>query len=159
MTIKATLIADRDEMETFIQAEIEKLTAQLNNYSRQYRVRLEEFTNRFDALVATLTKMGLEIESLSHRATGHGEKVWTDDTRLAVTLHTKPISTKFKFIDFAGYDSRGAGRNEKRLRARAAKFCQAIKDGSGIENVNIYSGAFELRNDVTTKSLNFSVWF
>lgn len=33
---------------------------------------------------------------------------------------------KFKFIQFRGYTSRGAGKNESRLDSKAEKICEAV---------------------------------
>lgn len=37
---------------------------------------------------------------------------------------------KFKFIQFRGYTSRGAGKNESRLDSKAEKICEAVMAAS-----------------------------
>lgn len=63
--------------------------------------------------------------------------------RLSLTLNS---DGKFKFIQFRGYTSRGAGKNESRLDSKAEKICETVQ-GALRDSIN------ELRCSVNPFSL------
>ncbi|MCK9569118.1 hypothetical protein M0R72_09265 [Candidatus Pacearchaeota archaeon] len=103
------------------QKEVERIQLAASNYAR-LATKLESL---LPSLVKALDKAGLGIDSFGYSAS-------QDSTSLSVSIRAKPTSGKFKFIQFAGYDSRGCGKNRQRLEDKAGKLESALTDAMDV---------------------------
>ena len=93
-----------------------------------------------------LLKMGLIISNYTlprfeiETSMGTSRNYNAEDACLMLSITANPNSEKFKFIEFRGYDSRGAGKNEKTLYNKASKISDKLTNACGCQTgINPYS--------------------
>jgi hypothetical protein len=126
---------------------------QLQDASNGYRAAMSNLNRLLPKLVDGLTKLGLGIDSLSVTQTGLNNEVWDETTCLKVGMNAVPISGKFKFIKFNGYDSRGRGKNQSRLDEKASKIRESLTDSLG-GGISFQVNQFSLECDKNENDMN-----
>lgn len=112
-----------------------------------------------DRLVPALSDLGLEVTNFGEHQCPYpqGSQDWTPNSHLKVTLHLHSTGS-FRFLAFDGYDSRGAGRNQKRLEQKACKLEDAVLKATGF---TVSVNPISLEKKVETKTgpvlMSFSV--
>lgn len=88
-----------------------------------------------DKIEVVLKKQGLEITQVT----------WTlhEDLHLSASINAKSTG-KFKFMQFAGYTSTGAGRNAKQLQAKAAKLETAMCESGSLTRFSVNQFSLEI---------------
>lgn len=102
-------------------AQIEKEIANLNRMREEMQANGAVAQQIINDLEPVLAKLHLTIDSFTMNRPDK-EKA-SHRGRLSLTLNS---DGKFKFIQFRGYTSRGAGKNESRLDSKAEKICEAV---------------------------------
>lgn len=102
-------------------AQIEKEIANLNRMREELKANGAVAQQIINDLEPVLAKLHLTIGEFT-MSRPDKEKASNRGT-LNLTL---PSDGKFKFIQFRGYTSRGAGKNESRLDSKAEKICEAV---------------------------------
>lgn len=102
-------------------AQIEKEIANLNRMREEMQANGAVAQQIINDLEPVLAKLHLTIDSFTMNRPDK-EKA-SNRGRLNLTLNS---DGKFKFIQFRGYTSRGAGKNESRLDSKAEKICEAV---------------------------------
>lgn len=134
-----TLISSKNSA---VQTEIELLKERESKLKSLAR-RTTYVANVFEedsSITKALKKAGLEIDTLRIVTTGadcFDKNSVNNEAHFEATLI--PTNEKFKFIAFAGYDSRGAGKNHKRLRAKQEKLENALSSDDFRASINHYS--------------------
>ena len=120
----------------------------------KYLYKLQE---KIPSITSTLQEQGFEIESIYPSKTGMSDD-WKDGDYLSIALTLRPVSGKVRFILFDGYTKSGAGRNQKRLQAKADKLSLIMTEATSLScSVNQYS--FEIQNKLeTNKSVLMTLW-
>lgn len=103
-------------------AQIEKEIANLNRMREELQANGAVAQQIINDLEPVLAKLHLTIGEFT-MSRPDKEKASNRGT-LNLTL---PSDGKFKFIQFRGYTSRGAGKNESRLDSKAEKICEAVQ--------------------------------
>lgn len=131
-----------------------------NTLASRWDSALTAFSMKVDRIQDALKAHGLEISvsETNFAKTGLNDNAWLDEDRLRVSLIAVPFSGKFKFLPFRGYDSGGRGKNDERLRAKAACLVAALKEASGLSSVEVNSSSLELRDDNDRKRVMISLW-
>lgn len=102
-------------------AQIEKEITNLNRMREEIQANGAVAQQIINDLEPVLAKLHLTIDSFTmnrpdkEKASNRGS--------LSLTLNS---DGKFRFIEFRGYTSRGAGKNESRLDSKAEKICEAV---------------------------------
>ena len=102
-------------------AQIEKEIANLNRMRDELQANGAVAQQIINDLEPVLAKLHLTIDSFTMNRPDK-EKA---SNRGRLSLHLMSDG-KFKFIQFRGYTSRGAGKNESRLASKAEKICEAV---------------------------------
>ena len=102
-------------------AQIEKEIANLNRMRDELQANGAVAQQIINDLEPVLAKLHLTIDSFTMNRPDK-EKA---SNRGRLSLHLMSDG-KFKFIQFRGYTSRGAGKNESRLDSKAEKICEAV---------------------------------
>jgi hypothetical protein len=104
------------------------------------------------------SKQNLEISDITfHGKNNYSEPNWTADSKYSVQCNLIPANDKFKFIQFNGYTSRGAGKNQDRLDSKANKLEESFLAITGI-NCVINPFSLEVRGEESKKVLlSFSI--
>lgn len=102
-------------------AQIEKEIANLNRMREEMQANGAVAQQIINDLEPVLAKLHLTIDSFTMNRPDK-EKA---SNRGRLSLHLMSDG-KFKFIQFRGYTSRGAGKNESRLDSKAEKICEAV---------------------------------
>ena len=102
-------------------AQIEKEIANLNRMRDDLQANGAVAQQIINDLEPVLAKLHLTIDSFTMNRPDK-EKA---SNRGRLSLHLMSDG-KFKFIQFRGYTSRGAGKNESRLDSKAEKICEAV---------------------------------
>lgn len=102
-------------------AQIEKEIANLNRMREEMQANGAVAQQIINDLEPVLAKLHLTIDSFTMNRPDK-EKAFH---RGRLSLHFVSDG-KFKFIQFRGYTSRGAGKNESRLDSKAEKICEAV---------------------------------
>lgn len=102
-------------------AQIEKEIANLNRMREEMQANGAVAQQIINDLEPVLAKLHLTIDSFTMNRPDK-EKA---SHRGRLSLHLVSDG-KFKFIQFRGYTSRGAGKNESRLDSKAEKICEAV---------------------------------
>lgn len=103
--------------------------AKINNEIANLERMREEYTANMDVAESMLNDLKPVLEKL-HLVI---EEFIVNQPNKEVASHKGLIMLrlvsdgKFKFIKFAGYTSRGAGKNESRLDSKAEKICEAVQ--------------------------------
>ncbi len=103
-------------------SEIEKEMSNLNRMLQEFASNGVVAQQIINDLEPVLAKLHLTIDSFTMNRPDK-EKA-SHRGRLSLTLNS---DGKFKFIQFRGYTSRGAGKNENRLVSKAEKICEAVQ--------------------------------
>lgn len=103
-------------------AQIEKEIANLNRMREEMQASGAVAQQIINDLEPVLAKLHLTIDSFTMNRPDK-EKA---SNRGRLSLHLVSDG-KFKFIQFRGYTSRGAGKNESRLDSKAEKICEAVQ--------------------------------
>lgn len=101
--------------------QIEMEIANLNRMRNEMQANGAVAQQIINDLEPVLAKLHLTIDSFTMNRPDK-EKA-SHRGRLSLTLNS---DGKFKFIQFRGYTSRGAGKNESRLDSKAEKICEAV---------------------------------
>ena len=102
-------------------AQIEKEIANLNRMRDELQANGAVAQQIINDLEPVLAKLHLTIDSFTMNRPDK-EKA---SNRGRLSLHLVSDG-KFKFIQFRGYTSRGAGKNKSRLDSKAEKICEAV---------------------------------
>lgn len=102
-------------------AQIEKEITNLNRMREEIQANGAVAQQIINDLEPVLAKLHLTIDSFTMNRPDK-EKA-SNRGRLSLNLMS---DGKFKFIQFRGYTSRGAGKNESRLDSKAEKICEAV---------------------------------
>lgn len=121
--------------------QIEMEIANLNRMRNEMQANGAVAQQIINDLEPVLAKLHLTIDSFTMNRPGK-EKA---SHRGCLSLHLMSDG-KFKFIQFRGYTSRGAGKNESRLDSKAEKICETVQ-GALRDSIN------ELRCSVNPFSL------
>lgn len=121
--------------------QIEMEIANLNRMRNEMQANGAVAQQIINDLEPVLAKLHLTIDSFTMNRPDK-EKA-SHRGRLNLTLNS---DGKFKFIQFRGYTSRGAGKNESRLDSKAEKICETVQ-GALRDSIN------ELRCSVNPFSL------
>lgn len=121
--------------------QIEMEIANLNRMRNEMQANGAVAQQIINDLEPVLAKLHLTIDSFTMNRPDK-EKA-SHRGRLSLTLNS---DGKFKFIQFRGYTSRGAGKNESRLDSKAEKICETVQ-GAFRDSIN------ELRCSVNPFSL------
>lgn len=121
--------------------QIEMEIANLNRMRNEMQANGAVAQQIINDLEPVLAKLHLTIDSFTMNRPDK-EKA-SHRGRLSLTLNS---DGKFKFIQFRGYTSRGAGKNESRLDSKAEKICETVQ-GALRDSIN------ELRCSVNPFSL------
>ena len=101
--------------------QIEMEIANLNRMRNEIQANSAVAQQIINDLEPVLAKLHLTIDSFTMNRPDK-EKA---SNRGRLSLHLVSDG-KFKFIQFRGYTSRGAGKNESRLDSKAEKICEAV---------------------------------
>lgn len=116
----------------------ESLEAKRQNLYRmeeEYDRTVEVVKNFLPTLESLLAKKHLTISDFSIRRPS--EEKAEDKKSINLSLDS---DGQFKFIQFRGYDSRGAGKNHDRLNNKAEKLAAAISDALAADGYPVYAG-------------------
>lgn len=102
-------------------AQIEKEITNLNRMREEIQANGAVAQQIINDLEPVLAKLHLTIDSFTMNRPDK-EKA---SNRGSLSLNLMSDG-KFKFIQFRGYTSRGAGKNESRLDSKAEKICEAV---------------------------------
>lgn len=102
--------------------QIEMEIANLNRMRNEIQANGAVAQQIINDLEPVLAKLHLTIDSFTMNRPDK-EKA-SHRGRLNLTLNS---DGKFKFIQFRGYTSRGAGKNESRLDSKAKKICETVQ--------------------------------
>lgn len=102
--------------------QIEMEIANLNRMRNEMQANGAVAQQIINDLEPVLAKLHLTIDSFTMNRPDK-EKA-SHRGRLNLTLNS---DGKFKFIQFRGYTSRGAGKNESRLDSKAEKICETVQ--------------------------------
>lgn len=102
--------------------QIEMEIANLNRMRNEMQANGAVVQQIINDLEPVLAKLHLTIDSFTMNRPDK-EKA-SHRGRLSLTLNS---DGKFKFIQFRGYTSRGAGKNESRLDSKAEKICETVQ--------------------------------
>ena len=105
--------------------ELERKKAEMLRRCEIARVIVFMSNDIFKKLHLTIEEFAVEQPSDKH-----------ESNRGTVSFYLKSDGN-FKFIPFAGYDSRGRGRNQSRLETKARKMEEKITEFVDSENLNI----------------------
>ena len=102
-------------------AQIEKEIANLNRMREEMQANGAVAQQIINDLEPVLAKLHLTIDSFTMNRPAQRNA----SHRGRLSLHLVSDG-KFKFIQFRGYTSRGAGKHESRLDSKAEKICEAV---------------------------------
>jgi hypothetical protein len=142
------------------QARHDASVAQAEHLFRRTQQALRLFQNASGPLQEALAKFGLEVVDVTFSKTGtmSDSGTWCDlQDSLNFSLRLAPTSGKFKFLTFQGYTARGDGKNDARLREKAAKIKEAISTATGF-SADVNSCSLEVRGEHTSKTVLANVW-
>lgn len=127
-------------------SEIEKEMSNLNRMLQEFASNGVVAQQIINDLEPVLAKLHLTIDSFTMNRPDK-EKA---SNRGSLSLHLMSDG-KFKFIQFRGYTSRGAGKNEGRLDSKAEKMADTVIKalGSSYKNFDCYVNSYslEVKND------------
>jgi hypothetical protein len=103
-------------------SEIEKEMMNLNRMLQEFASNGAVAQQIINDLEPVLAKLHLTIDSFTMNRPDKKEA----SHRGRLSLHLMSDG-KFKFIQFRGYTSRGAGKNESRLDSKAEKICETVQ--------------------------------
>jgi hypothetical protein len=116
-----------------------KQVAQLNYNHTTETVIVNRANKQIELIKETLSKLHLEIHTVSHTKTG-SSKDWLALDSLKVSIRAKAKNSRFKFIADRGYTAGGQGANHKTLKNKADKITKALNDSTGMKfSTNQYS--------------------
>jgi len=131
-----------------INKEIERL--QSNKVWFAHKVRtLQQDT--LPVIHEVLSKLKLELTEINFHNNGAVEG------SLSLSFVAKPISDKFKFISFKGYDSRGRRKNNDQLRSKAEKIEQSFPFRVSVNKYSLEDNATGRLNREVPNSVLFSM--
>lgn len=137
--IKDTLLAANKKRA----AKTEEVISALRTVEGQMNERTNRLVTLLAPLQAALDKQGLRLEDAQCCKTGL-PGAWSDGDKLRVSA--RAVSTgKFKFLTFRGYTASGKGYNERQLNAKAANLSHALRDGTGLSDVQVNACSLEIR--------------
>jgi hypothetical protein len=109
--------------------------------------RLNALRNVLPLVEKWVVKNNLQIEDIRYGKQGPDAN-WTAESKYSVSCNLTPANDKFKFIQFAGYTKRGAGKNQDRLYAKAAKLEESFLAATGIKcDINPFSLESQRKQD------------
>lgn len=122
--------------------------AKINNEIANLERMHEEYTANMDVAESMLNDLQPVLEKLHLTV----EEVNVNQPNKEVVSHKGLIMLrlvsdgKFKFIKFAGYTSRGAGKNEGRLNSKAEKMVNTVGNALGhrYKNFDCYVNSYSL---------------
>ena len=122
-------------------AKIDNEIANLERMREEYTANMNVAEAMLNDLKLVLEKLHLVIEEFS--VNQPNKEVASHLGRISLRLVS---DGKFKFIKFAGYTSRGAGKNEGRLNSKAEKMADTVIKalGSSYKNFDCYVNSYSL---------------
>lgn len=141
-------------------AKIDNEIANLERMREEYTANTNVAESIFNDLKPVLEKLHLTIEYFI--VNQPNKEVASHKGQIMLRLVS---DGKFKFIKFAGYTSRGAGKNEGRLDSKAKKMADTVIKalGSSYKNfdcyINSYSLEVENESEQGTVLMNLSYTF
>ena len=140
-----------------LEKKLEAITLAEKNYN-QYKAKMDAFGKKATNLENELKKLGLRIHNITTSKCGFSSD-WKHDTSMDVSIVAKSTG-KFKLIKDQGFDSRGRGKNQKLLDAKADKLVNALKDATGFDIIHVNSYSLEIEENETpeTKSILINIY-
>lgn len=141
-------------------AYIEKEIANLNRMREEIQANGAVAQQIINDLEPVLAKLHLKIEEFTMNQPS--KEVASNKGGIRLRLVS---DGKFKFIKFAGYTSRGAGKNEGRLDSKAEKMADTVIKalGSSYKNFDCYVNSYSLevknKSEQGTVIMNLSYTF
>lgn len=129
------------DLRSLYNAKINNEIANLERMCEEYTANMNVAESIVNDLEPILSKLHLTVEEVN-----------VNQPNKVVASHSGRISLrlvsdgKFKFIKFAGYTSRGAGKNESRLNSKAEKMVITVDNAlsHSYENFNCYVNMYSL---------------
>lgn len=129
------------DLRSLYNAKINNEIANLERMREEYTVNMNVAEAMLNKLEPVLEKLHLTIESFDVNQPNKEVASHKGGIRLRLVS-----DGKFKFIKFAGYTSRGAGKNEGRLDSKAEKMADTVIKalGSSYKNFDCYVNSYSL---------------
>lgn len=136
---------------------LDKLDEIISAYTRvriNYAMALGNLGAMLPDLTKKLNKLGLEVVAVRHSKTGLDAHIWDMDTKLSITVETKPIALdSFKyFVGDRGYDASGRSKNRAARESNENK----LKERLGVTSVSGLE--FKNNDDLAAKTVRFSFY-
>lgn len=129
------------DLRSLYNAKINNEIANLERMREEYTANMDVAESMLNDLQPVLEKLHLTIEEFS--VNQPNKEVASNKGGIRLRLLS---DGKFKFIKFAGYTSRGAGRNEGRLDSKAEKMVNTVGNALGhrYKNFDCYVNSYSL---------------
>lgn len=129
------------DLRSLYNAKINNEIANLERMCEEYTANMNVAESMLNDLQPVLEKLHLTIEEFS--VNQPNKEVASNKGGIRLRLLS---DGKFKFIKFAGYTSRGAGKNEGRLDSKAEKMVITVDNAlsHSYENFNCYVNMYSL---------------
>lgn len=129
------------DLRSLYNAKINNEIANLERMREEYTANMNVAESIFNDLEPVLSKLHLTVEEVNVNQPNKEVA-----SRLGCLSLRLVSDGKFKFIKFAGYTSRGAGKNESRLTSKAEKMVIMVDNAlsHSYENFNCYVNQYSL---------------
>lgn len=129
------------DLRSLYNAKINNEIANLERMREEYTANMDVAEAMLNDLKPVLGKLHLAIEEFS--VNQPNKEVASNEGGIRLRLVS---DGKFKFIKFAGYTSRGAGKNEGRLDSKAEKMVNTVGNALGhrYKNFDCYVNSYSL---------------
>lgn len=129
------------DLRSLYNAKINNEIANLERMREEYTANMDVAESMLNDLQPVLEKLHLTIEEFSVNQPNKG--VASNEGGIRLRLLS---DGKFKFIKFAGYTSRGAGKNDGRLNSKAEKMVNTVGNALGhrYKNFDCYVSSYSL---------------
>ena len=127
--------------DTHVDQEIDKLLAE----KELYREKFEDLETGLHIVYEALESEKLELQDI-HYTLNEGAEIWS------VSIIVIPRGTKHRHIANEGFTSRGVGRNNKKLVAKAEKLDSVLREKTGF-NCSTNHYFFEKKDKGTNRLL------
>lgn len=129
------------DLRSLYNAKIDNEIANLERMREEYTANMNVVESIVNDLEPILSKLHLTVEEVN--VNQPNKEVASHKGLIMLRLVS---DGKFKFIKFAGYTSRGAGKNEGRLNSKAEKMADTVIKalGSSYKNFDCYVNQYSL---------------